>query len=144
MRSQHPRFASSLIISCSTTSFIIELAAILPIGQVGRSIETLSISVLKDNQKNLFKVLDQSRDRSNALQISLITLLAIVRARKRVTGYMSRLDRLSISTIVTLIIVRSSYRYILGKPTHLIAFLIQVLYCDLIVIGNVYYINTWL
>jgi hypothetical protein len=68
-------------------------------------------------------------------------LLAIAKARKRVTGYISRLDRLSISTIITLITVRSSYRYILGKPTRSIAFLIQVLYYDLIVIGNVYYIN---
>jgi hypothetical protein len=51
-------------------------------------------------------------------------LSVIVRAKKRVTGYMSRLDRLSVSTLVTLIMVRSSYRYILGKPTYLITFLI--------------------
>jgi hypothetical protein len=73
-----------------------------------------------------------------------MTLLAIVRVRKRVTGHMSCLDGSSVSTIVTLITVRSSYRYIIGKPTRLIAFLIQVLHYDLIVIENTYYINAWL
>ena len=58
---------SSLIISYSTTGFIVKLAAILPIGHVGCSIKILSMSILKDNWKNLFKVLDWSRDRSNTL-----------------------------------------------------------------------------
>ena len=38
-----------------------------------------------------------------------MVLLAIVRARKRVIRYISYLDRLSVSTIVILITVRSSY-----------------------------------
>jgi hypothetical protein len=54
-------------------------------------------------------VLDWSRDRSNALWIPLIVPSAITRAKKRVTGHMFYLDGLSVSTIVTLMIVRSSY-----------------------------------
>jgi len=67
------------------------------------------MSTLKDNWKNPFKVLDWSRDRSNTLWIPLIMPSAITKARKKVTGHISRLDGSSVSTIITLIIMKNSY-----------------------------------
>jgi hypothetical protein len=67
------------------------------------------MSTLKNNWKNPFEVLDWSKDRFDALWIPLMALSAIARARKRVTRHIFYLNRSSVSTIVTLITVRSSY-----------------------------------